>query len=168
MPLAPESLLDFLSGPPLTFSRFPLCAANMFKYRLMFALPVAIRRVCALGLKGGGWPCGPLSPSPFVLPLPPSSTRTAGVLLQLLLADSGAGFHQRQQSRGFAAAAAGSREASAAQALRSVAPAGVSVHPAAPPQLLSDRKRKILNGTEYIRRKTGYRGRIRRGRQAPC
>ena len=35
-------------------------------------------------------------------------------------------------------------------------------------QLLSDRKRKILNGTEYIRRKTGYRGRIRRGRQAPC
>lgn len=34
--------------------------------------------------------------------------------------------------------------------------------------LFSDRKRKILNGTEYIRRKTGYRGRIRRGRQAPC
>ena len=36
------------------------------------------------------------------------------------------------------------------------------------PHLFSDRKRKILNGTEYIRRKTGYRGRIRRGRQAPC
>lgn len=36
------------------------------------------------------------------------------------------------------------------------------------PQLFSDRKRKVLNGTEYIRRKTGYRGRIRRGRQAPC
>ncbi|OEH80010.1 hypothetical protein cyc_02413 [Cyclospora cayetanensis] len=36
------------------------------------------------------------------------------------------------------------------------------------PHVVSDRKRKILNGTEYIRRKTGYRGRIRRGRQAPC
>lgn len=36
------------------------------------------------------------------------------------------------------------------------------------PLLFSDRKRKVLNGTEYIRRKTGYRGRIRRGRQAPC
>lgn len=35
-------------------------------------------------------------------------------------------------------------------------------------ELLSDRKRKILNGTEYIRRKTGYRGKIRRGRQAPA
>ncbi|ETW35264.1 hypothetical protein PFAG_04034 [Plasmodium falciparum Santa Lucia] len=32
----------------------------------------------------------------------------------------------------------------------------------------SDRKRKIMNGTEYIRRKTGYGGRIRRNRQAPA
>ncbi|KOB89554.1 hypothetical protein PFDG_05103 [Plasmodium falciparum Dd2] len=32
----------------------------------------------------------------------------------------------------------------------------------------SDRKRKIMDGTEYIRRKTGYGGRIRRNRQAPA
>uniref|UniRef100_A0AC62AEI9 mS137 n=1 Tax=Toxoplasma gondii TaxID=5811 RepID=A0AC62AEI9_TOXGO len=32
----------------------------------------------------------------------------------------------------------------------------------------SDRKRKILNGTEYIRRKSSHRGRIKRGSQAPA
>lgn len=32
----------------------------------------------------------------------------------------------------------------------------------------SDRKRKILNGTEYIRRKSAHRGRIKRGSQAPA
>ncbi|CAD2114174.1 hypothetical protein PVSEL_1405440 [Plasmodium vinckei] len=53
---------------------------------------------------------------------------------------------------------------------------GINIIPKFPsvPKLLaivryfSDRKRKIMNGTEYIRRKTGYGGRIRRNRQAPA